>query len=151
MSYLPLLKPITGTWLTHSLHCSFTSPGSIRNSEGYGCSFKTSAAIAFCFSVKTSMNRSIKRFEFSLIAYTGSLLNVSWKATLIGTCLYKYVRSSIGCLLSGANIASKSYTIKWGSGVNSFFNHAFFNIGSSHSQVDTRLYFVSLLPFCTIL
>ena len=43
------------------------------------------------------MNRLIKRFEFLSIKYAGSLLNVSWTATLIGICLDKYVRLSVGC------------------------------------------------------
>ena len=58
------------------------------------------------------MNHLMKRFGFLSTKYTGSLLNASWTAALIGICLDKYVKSSVGCLLSGANIASKSYTIK---------------------------------------
>ena len=65
--------------------------------EGYGCCFKASAAMASCFPVRSSMNRLIKRFEFLSIKYAGSLLNVSWTATLIGICLDKYVRLSVGC------------------------------------------------------
>ena len=82
MSYLPLLKPITGTWLTHCLHWFFTSPGSIWKSEGYECCFKTSATIASWFSVRNLMNRPTKRFGFSSTKYTGSLPNVSYYVML---------------------------------------------------------------------
>ena len=58
------------------------------------------------------MNCLIKRHAFSLTKYTGSLPNVSRIVTLIGVYLDKYVKASVGCLLSGLNMASKSYTIK---------------------------------------
>ena len=64
-SYLPLINPITGTWLIHYFHWFFTSTGSIWKSKVYGCHLKTSKIIVSCFSVKTLMNCSNKCSGFS--------------------------------------------------------------------------------------
>ena len=76
------------------------------------------------------------------------LLNVSWTAMLIGMCLDKYVRSSVGCSLRGANIASESYTIKWGSGVNSFSNYTF--LTHPYFLISRSIWHVSLYLFCCL-
>ena len=59
-----------------------------------------------------AINHSIKRSGFSSTKYTDSLFNVSWMETRTGVCPVKYVKLTMGCSLSGDNIASKSYTIK---------------------------------------
>ena len=117
-SYLLLLKPITGTCLNYCFHCFFTPSGDIWKFGGYGCCFNKSPAVDFCFSLTASMNRSTKLSGFLSTKYTGSYslslssLNVSRTATLISMCLDEYVRSSVGCSLSGTKLASKSYTKK---------------------------------------
>ena len=57
--------------------------------ERYMCCFKTSATLAFSFSFKTFMNRSVKRSDFSLSKYTDSQPSISLVATLMGVCLHK--------------------------------------------------------------
>lgn len=81
--YLPLVTPITKTWLIHCFFYFFHFTLMHLEIWKLLVLLGDTATIASCFFVKTLMNRSVKHSRFSSTRHTGSPPNVSWIATLM--------------------------------------------------------------------